>query len=108
MRPIGGNDVFAAQLQELLRLSRKESTTIRMVPFSVEAALSNNAAFDLLYLGADDDENAVMYRETGVSDEIVEDRVMATRHRARYEKLWQAAMDEADTAAFIEKRLDTL
>ena len=108
MRPIGGNDVFAAQLQELLRLSQKESTTIRMVPFSVEAALSNNAAFDLLYLGADDDENAVMYRETGVSDEIVEDRIMATRHRARYEKLWQAAMDEADTADFIEKRLDTL
>jgi transcriptional regulator with XRE-family HTH domain len=106
MRPIGGPRIFAAQLRELVRLGEQGLASIRMVPFDVEAALSNNGGFDLLYLSEDgNDDDAVMYRETGVTDEIVEDSTTASRHRARYEKLWHAAMDESDTIAFIRQRL---
>jgi transcriptional regulator with XRE-family HTH domain len=106
MRPIGGPEVFAAQLRELIRLCREGHGLIRMVPFDVEAALSNNGGYDLLYLSEDgNDDDAVLYRENGVADEIVEDNAIATRHRARYEKLWHAALDEGDTIAFIEERL---
>jgi transcriptional regulator with XRE-family HTH domain len=108
-RPIGGPEIFSAQLRELQRLSREGLALIRMVPFEVDAALSNNAAFDLLYLSEDgNDEDAVLYREIGLTDEIVEDVEMATRHRARYEKLWHASLDESDTIAFIQRRLDTM
>jgi len=65
--------------------------------------------------------SAVMYRETGVTDEILEDiaigRANATgppppgpvaRHYDRYQKLWNAAANEDDTIAFIEKRIREL
>jgi transcriptional regulator with XRE-family HTH domain len=109
MRPIGGPEIFAAQVQELIRVSTEGLARIRMVPFDVEAALSNNGGFDLLYLSEDgNDEDAVLYRENGAGDEIVEDSATASRHRARYEKLWHAAMNEDDTIAFFRSRLDTL
>jgi transcriptional regulator with XRE-family HTH domain len=108
-RPIGGPETFSAQLRELQRLSREGQAFVRMVPFEVDAALSNNAAFDLLYLSQDgNDEDAVLYRETGLFDEIVEDVETSSRHRARYEKLWDASLNETDTIAFIQRRLDAL
>jgi transcriptional regulator with XRE-family HTH domain len=109
LRPIGGRDIFAGQLKELIRLGEHDSVSIRMIPFDVEIALSNNAAFDLLYLGQDgNDDDAIMYRETGPADEIIEDHTTAARHRTRYEKLWDAALDESATAAFIQERLDAV
>ena len=108
-RPIGGPSVFAAQLRELIRLGTEDFASIRMIPFDVEAALANNAGYDLLYLSEDgNDDDAVLYREIGTGDEIVEDSSIASRHRARYEKLWDAALDEADTIAFIRHRLQAV
>jgi hypothetical protein len=91
-----------------------------MVPFSVKFALSYNAHFDILFLGEDGDmTNAVMYRETGTMDEIVEDPAAprpgavsppgpVTRHYDRYQKLWNAAETEEDTIAFIRRRIQDL
>jgi hypothetical protein len=49
-----------------------------------------------------------MYRETGTTDEIVEDVSTTSKHFARYQKLWEAAMSESDTNDFIRQRLEEL
>jgi hypothetical protein len=77
---------------------------MRMVPFRLDAAVTNNASFDLLAFG----EGEVLYRETGLGDEMIEDRGAAAKHRARFEKVWHEASDEEDTIAFIRQQIAAL
>jgi transcriptional regulator with XRE-family HTH domain len=121
-RPVGGPAVLKSQLEELLRMSGLGLLRVRVIRFDAEVPMSYNAGFDILFLGADGDlSSAVMYRETGVTDEILEDvaigKANATgppppgpvaRHYDRYQKLWNAADSEDDTIAFIEKRIREL
>jgi len=106
LRPIGGAEVFAEQLSELHRLATRGLARIRIVPFELEGVLTNNATFDLLTLGSSEGE--VLYRENGLTDEIVEDRAVTSRHHERFNKLWQIATDENDTIEYIRGRLDKL
>jgi transcriptional regulator with XRE-family HTH domain len=121
MRLAGGPEVLSAQLQELIKLNEAGMLKIRLLPFSAMTALSYNADFDLLFLHDDGDlTNAVMYRETGTSDEILEDLPAkpgtaamppvgpVARHHDRYLKLWNAADNESDTITFIKKRIREL
>lgn len=114
-RAVGGPQVFADQLEEVLRLEEQQSVAIRMFPFTADTGLSYDAGFDILFLGDEDEAtetgdkiNAVMYRETGASDEVIEDKALATRHFARYRKLWEAATNEEETVDFIRKRVREL
>jgi len=121
-RPVGGSSVLKSQLQELLWMSETGLVRMRVLKFDAEVPMSYNAGFDILFLGADGDlSNAVMYRETGHTDEILEDiaigRANATgppppgpvaRHYDRFQKLWNAADSEDDTIAFIERRIREL
>ena len=107
-RPIGGPAIFAAQLRELYRLSTDGHVHIRMIPFSADVALTNNATFDLLSLGADTDEGEVLYRESGMADEIVEDKMTTSRHHRRFQKIWQEAASEEDTIDFIRGQISSL
>jgi transcriptional regulator with XRE-family HTH domain len=107
-RPIGGPTVFAAQLRELYRLSTDGHVSIRMIPFSADVPLTNNATFDLLSLGGEVDEGEVLYRESGMSDEIVEDKMTTSRHHKRYQKIWQEAATEEDTIDFIRGQIENL
>jgi transcriptional regulator with XRE-family HTH domain len=108
MRPLGGAEVFGAQLQELQRLATARLVNIRMVPFSLDAPLTNNAGFDLLSLTEGDEQSQVVYRESGFLDELVEDRASTSRHHNRFDKVWHVARDEANTTAFIQGRIETL
>ena len=121
-RPVGGPAVLRAQLQELVRMSECGLLAVRVIRFDATVAMSYNAGFDILFLGADGDlSNTVMYRETGVTDEILEDpargRANASppltagpvaRHYERFLKLWNAADSEDDTIAFIQRRIREL
>jgi transcriptional regulator with XRE-family HTH domain len=108
-RPIGGDAVLAAQLRDVLSLNERGLTQVRMVPFDTATALSYNAIFDLLFLAEDGDlTSAVLYREAGLTDEIVEDIPTNSRYHARYQKLWEAALTEAETNDFIRDRLKAL
>jgi hypothetical protein len=108
-RPIGGPSVFVAQLRELHRLSTDGHVRIRMIPFSAHVPLTNNATFDLLSLGGDNEQGEVLYRESGMTtDEIVEDRATTSRHHERYQKIWQEAATEDDTIDFIRDQIDNL
>jgi len=105
MRTIGGPATFAAQLRELEDLSSRGVIKLRMVPFDAETAVTNNASFDLLTLA---DAGEVLYRETGLRDETVEDKATTSRHRERYDLVWQEVADERDTIDFIRKRIENL
>jgi transcriptional regulator with XRE-family HTH domain len=106
-RPIGGDAVLAEQLRELIRLAQS-GARIRMIPFSPEAPVTNNASFDLLSLGASLTDNMVLYHENGLSDELIEDPSTTERHRERYDKVWREATDEVDTLEFLGRCFDHL
>ncbi|MBO3740770.1 helix-turn-helix domain-containing protein [Actinoplanes flavus] len=103
-RAVGGPAVFTDQLRDLKQHAEDGSVRVRMVPFSLDASVTNNASFDLLVLGGGE----VLYRETGLTDEMVEDQETAAKHRARYDRVWHEAADETDTIQFIERRIKEL
>ncbi len=107
MRSTGGPAVFGAQLRELHALATKGLVRIRMLPFSLDEPIANNATFDLLSLRREPGDE-VMYRENGVLDELIEDRVSTSRHLTRFDGLWQVATHEEDTIEFIERRIKEL
>ncbi|RAK31897.1 helix-turn-helix protein [Actinoplanes lutulentus] len=100
-RTIGGPRIFAEQLRYLLEHAEAGTIRVRMVPFSIDASVTNNASFDLLVLS----EGEVLYRETGLSDEMIEDREATAKHRARYDKVWEEVADEQDTIEFIQRQI---
>jgi len=108
MRPIGGADIFTDQLRELHRLASEGAIRLRMVPFTLDAPVTNNASFDLLSLDPRDEEGMLLYHENGLTDEVVETKSITRRHRNRYDKVWHEALDESDTIDFIQKRINDL
>jgi transcriptional regulator with XRE-family HTH domain len=107
-RSTGGPAIFAAQLRELLRLATDGLVRIRMLPFSLDMAIANNASFDILSLGRGAMGNEVLYRENGLTDELIEDRVVTSRHLHRFNQLWQVSTGEADTIAYLGRRIAEL
>ncbi|MEV4703646.1 helix-turn-helix transcriptional regulator [Actinoplanes sp. NPDC049316] len=105
MRPVGGVAVITAQLQELHRLASEGAIRLRMVPFTLDAPVTNNASFDLLSLDPHDKEGMLLYHENGLTDEVIEDKATTRRHKDRYDLVWEEALDESDTIDFIQKRI---
>jgi transcriptional regulator with XRE-family HTH domain len=106
LRPIGGKRVFGEQLRFLMQLAVDGRLRMRMIPFTFDSPVTNNATFDLLTLGSEG-RGEVLYRETGLFDEIVEDQSVQ-RHRRRYDKIWSAAVDEEDTLDYLRSRMTDL
>jgi transcriptional regulator with XRE-family HTH domain len=107
-RPIGGPTVFARQLRELERLAAQDFAAIRMIPFSLDAPVTNNGSFDLLSFNDDQSGDMVLYRENGLADELVEDDQITSRHRYRFDRVWQQTATEQDTTEFIRNRIADL
>jgi transcriptional regulator with XRE-family HTH domain len=107
-RPVGGAEVFAEQLRDLHDLAAAGKVLVRMIPFSSSSGVTNNATFDLLTLRAGDPSSDVLYRETGLLDEIIEGGHATLRHHQRFEKIWHAAASEEDTIDFMRSRIKEL
>ncbi|MCM4079398.1 helix-turn-helix domain-containing protein [Paractinoplanes hotanensis] len=108
MRLIGGLDIFIPQLQQIVELAESGLFQMRMLPFDIVQTIANNGSFELLTVDPSHPDREVMYRENGVADETVENLAETRRHRKRFNQLWQAAMDESDTIAFVRKRIEDL
>jgi transcriptional regulator with XRE-family HTH domain len=108
MRPIGGQKIFADQLRELHRLAVSDVIKLRMIPFILDFPLTNNGTYDLLSLDTDDAGGALLYRENGLADEVIETESSTRRHRAQFDKVWKEALDESDTIDFVLARIRTL
>lgn len=107
LRPVGGNLIFAEQLRLLHELTTAGQARIRMIPFDRATPLTNNASFDLVTL-SEDDGGLLLYRENGLSDELVEDKESTARHRARFDQIWTAVSDDATTMEFLADRIRAL
>ena len=104
-RPLGGAAIFVNQLRELERLARSDRTEIRMIPFFLDAPVTNNGSFDLLSLG---DGGMALYREKGLADELIEDDAGTARHRYRFDRVWEQALTADTTMDFIRARIRRL
>jgi transcriptional regulator with XRE-family HTH domain len=107
-RPLGGAEVFLDQLSFLSELAAAGKINVRMIPFTFHTAMTNNATFELLTLRAGDPGSDVLYRETGLSDEILEGGPVTLRHHERFDKIWSASASEADTIDFVRTRIKEL
>lgn len=108
MRPIGGPRVFADQLREIRRVVSDGQVQLRMLPFDLDYPIANNGSYDLLTMSEGEADSEILYRENGMTDEIVEDRASTARHRKRFDQLWQMSNEESDTIRFLDIRLQDL
>jgi transcriptional regulator with XRE-family HTH domain len=107
-RRVGGKaDITAAQLQHLLDLARQKPLWVRVLPYAANAPVPAMGPFDILSLPGEG-ANAVLYRESHLGDEIVDDVRNVERHREGFETWWDAALEENASAAVIEKAIKEL
>lgn len=105
-REVGGAGIMAGQLRELVSLSRAGRVVIRIVPFTEAAPIAMLGPFTILDIG--EEENAVLYRESHLLDEIVHSRANIDRHRRIFEQLWTASYTEEESVRLIEARAATM
>lgn len=105
-REVGGPAVMGEQLSELLRIIDETPILVRIIPFAAAGAIALLGPFILFDLGTE--ENAVLYRETHTSDEIVHARRVIARHREIFERLWPEALDDKSSADLIKRRAEAM
>jgi transcriptional regulator with XRE-family HTH domain len=104
-RQVGGPQVTGDQLTYLVKLAGENRVRIRILPFAAENAPPPMfGSYEIVNLSDDD---AIMYRESSIIDEIVEDRAKIDRHRVIFDNLWEAAYDEADSVRLVQQRAET-
>jgi hypothetical protein len=99
-RGVGGPQVVSRQLADLADITRLSWVHLRIMPFAVDAPLSAFGSFDIFGL-SDQEDDAVMYRESHLADEIVEDRNQVARHRGIFDRLWAAALIESESVDLL-------
>jgi hypothetical protein len=100
-RRIGGARTTAEQLEVIADVARRPNVHIRVVPFAKGAYIGALGPFQILDLTDDDDDDAVLYRETYDRDEVVYDPNEVRFHREAFESLWGVSLDEEDTLRVI-------
>ena len=93
LRPVGGPDVMADQLDHLLTVMKETSLRLRILPF-VSAAASLAAYGNFILFDLEDARSALLYRENGMQDETIHLRSEIDNHRVAFDMLWSMAMDE--------------
>jgi transcriptional regulator with XRE-family HTH domain len=101
-RAVGGARGLNGQLGRILELSRRPNITVRVLRMTDGALLAMLEAFTILDL--DGEENAFLYREKVLDDELVEDMEVVRRYRYRFEEGWDLAMSEAASVELIKAR----
>jgi Domain of unknown function (DUF5753) len=101
--------VAADQFAFLADLAERGWLRIRLAVYEEAVPLPTIGSYHLLYFGhGGADDNAVMYRESLLTDEIVEDYHKIDKHRDIFDRLWAAAEDETTSAQRIGERVSLL
>lgn len=99
-RHIRDPKVTAEQLEDVADVARRPNVHLRLVPLAKGVYTPAFGAFQILRLGAEDDE-AVLYREMNLRDELVHDPDDVRFYSAAFEGLWGQSLDEDGTLAAI-------
>ncbi|WP_430784359.1 helix-turn-helix domain-containing protein [Actinoplanes sp. G11-F43] len=102
-RMVGGLEVMADQFEDLAGVSAWPNVHVRILPMDDGALMGMFGGFSVVHLGADPDD-AVLYRETYLRDELVEDAPEIQYHLDVFERVWRRSLDEAASRAVILAR----
>ncbi|NUR73359.1 MAG: helix-turn-helix domain-containing protein [Hamadaea sp.] len=105
-RPIGGPEVFAGQLEQLLSDSAAGLIDLRIASFETTALFIIGMPFTVLTL--DDVSGSFLYRESYLVDEFVHELEKVNRHLSIFDQLWQKSHDRQETQRLIATRIDRL
>jgi len=107
-REVGSRRVMGRQLRSLVTdASRPDGhVLIRIVPFAAAAPIALFGPF--LILDFEDEEGAVLYRETHLVDELIHNAAMVSRHRQIFDQLWDLAYTTEQTARMISERAELM
>lgn len=104
-REVGGPEVMAEQLQQLLGHIAAGKVVLRIVPFA-KATVVMVGPFVILDLETEED--AVLYRESWLRDEIVHTAESLTRHRWMFDEMWRHSYSEERSVRLVEARAAAL
>ncbi|MFI5895503.1 helix-turn-helix domain-containing protein [Actinoplanes sp. NPDC051513] len=111
-REVGGLEVMAQQLEFLAELAGRPGIHVRIVPLNKGAMLGTVGQFTVLDL-AEDEDDAVLYRESFAADFISHDRREIAVHREMFEFFWLQSLNDEKTiraisaeAASLRARID--
>jgi transcriptional regulator with XRE-family HTH domain len=101
LREVGGPQIMADQLEDLLGLIRARSVTVRVIPL---AHTTIYATFGLFVIYTTAEEDLAVYRESHLGDEMVYELDSIQRHRQRFEQVWEQSMNEDASIRLIAAR----
>src|SRR5581483_9767911 len=105
-RIVGNRQIMAEQLQDMLTIMERPNVYVRIVPFTAGAFLVMLNSFVLIVLC--DAENAVLYREAQLADDIDESPERAKQYRGYFERLWGASLNEKASERLVAARYSIL
>lgn len=105
-RTNGQPEILGQQLQEISTVVKRGDVTVRIAPFTIPNPGIGN--WEIFFLGKEDLEHAVLYRENSTRDEIIDDSAGLQRHLSLWDKLWQLSFDETHSNQVIDARAGEL
>jgi transcriptional regulator with XRE-family HTH domain len=108
VRNIGGRKIMAGQLEALAEAAERPNVYVRVVPFDTGGLLGLLGPFVLIDLDEEDEEDAVLYRESWNSDEIIHDAKDVNEHRGYFETLWEQSLPEDASLRLINAQAGLL
>jgi transcriptional regulator with XRE-family HTH domain len=105
LREVGGPRVMLTQLYDLLALIRTDRVTLRVVPLADAAAYAMYGMFVIYTSGGED---AMLYRESELTDEAVYAADKIRRHRRMFEQIWEHSLTEEASVHLVEARAVTM
>ena len=99
-RVIGGRALMAEQLQALEKFAEMSRVHIRVLPLAEGGLMGLLGPFTLVEL----DDDAVIYRETWSTDEIVDDPKAVADHSGYFAAMWENALNEEASLRLIRAR----
>jgi transcriptional regulator with XRE-family HTH domain len=105
IRALGGPEIMAAQLQHLLSLMRDKRIGARVVRLADAAPLAMLNQFVVLTFS---DGDTILYREAQLVDEIIERPSTVGLYRQRFERIWEDALSQEESAHLIAERASAM
>jgi transcriptional regulator with XRE-family HTH domain len=104
-REVGGPHVMIEQLRELVRIGKQPHVELRVVPLRGSAFVAAAAPFTLVDLG---DGDAILYRETHLTDGLIDTPSVVARYQQVIGQVLNTALSVDASARFIEARVAAL
>lgn len=104
-REVGGAQLMIDQLRELLAVGRTRPIEIRVLPLAPFGVLSLESPFALLEM-ADDD--SVLYRESTLSDELLDNRDLVARYQGIVAQMLEKSLSVEASVRLIEAKIANL